>query len=299
MHDDEYLDQQRRDRAERALARVHAIRSFNASETGDLAFMGRSLVQLTLPHTDPGDVEFYERRNGDLRLIVQPGFTDVDGKTELVGIPYGSYPRLVLAWVTTEAVRTGNRDLCLGGSLTAFMDELGLTAGGETSRILRDQMTRLFTARIAFVKAGEGHFRQRGLQIADDADFWWERGSVEPVTSKTVVRLSDDFYRLITERPVPLDMRALQVLKTSPLGLDLYAWLTHRVSYMRRETVISWKSLEAQLGTDYAETKAFTRKVKRELRKIKLVWPELEYQTPRGRLVLKPCAPHVRPKLKP
>lgn len=62
MSDDPRLDQQRRDRVERSLAKVHAIRSFNASETGNPAFMGQPLVQLTLPHSDPGDLEFYESR---------------------------------------------------------------------------------------------------------------------------------------------------------------------------------------------------------------------------------------------
>lgn len=110
--------------------------------------------------------------------------------------------------------------------------------------------------------------------------------------------ITDDFYRLLVDRPVPLVMRALQVLKDRPLGLDLYMWLTYRVSYLGREAVIPWTALEAQMGADYGETKSFTRKAKRELRKIKLVWPELDYATPRGRLVLKPCPPHVRPRLK-
>ena len=294
---DAALEQRRRDRVERSLARVHSIRTFNASETGELAFMGQPLVQLTLPHTDPGDVPLYERRNGDLVLVVERGSYEADGRAVLAGIPFGVYPRLVLAWITTEAVRTGNRTLCLGGSLTAFMDELGITDGGKTSVLLREQMRRLFAARIAVLRAAKGMDRT-SVQVASRTRLWWdETDPSEPVDVGSTIRLTDDFFRLITERPVPLDMRALQVLKTSPLGLDLYAWLTWRVSYMEREVVISWKSLEAQLGSDYAETANFTRKVKRELRRIKLVWPGLEYRTPRGRLVLKPCPPHVRPRL--
>jgi hypothetical protein len=280
------------------LAKVHAIRNFNASETGDLAFMGQPLVQLTLPHSDPGDLEFYERRNGDVSLVVQRGLMKRGGKVEAAGIPFGVYPRLVLAWVTTEAVRTRNQTLCLGGSLAAFMAELGVTDGGKNTQLLREQMRRLFAAQIAVMRSSEG-LDQAGFRITSRARLWWDPTDPDdPVDAGSTVRLSDDFYHLITERPVPLDMRALQVLKASPLGLDLYMWLTHRVSYLKQETVIAWKSLEAQLGTDYSETKAFTRKVKRELKRIKLVWPELDYRTPRGRLVLKPCPPHVNPKLK-
>ncbi len=289
---DKALEQRRRDRAEAALAQVHAIRTFNAAETGDLAFMGQPLVQLTLPHADPGDVPLYERRNGDLILVIERGSYEDDGRAVLAGIPFGVYPRLVLAWITTEAVRTRNRTLCLGGSLTAFMAELGITDGGKNTALLREQMRRLFAARIAVLRAARGLDRA-SIQVTSRARLWWDETD-EPVDVGSTIHLSDDFYRLVTERPVPLDMRALQVLKTSPLGLDLYAWLTHRVSYLERETVISWKSLAAQFGTDYAETKEFARKAKRELKRVKLVWPQLDYRTPRGRLVLKPCAPHVR-----
>lgn len=301
-HDGESAaERRRRDRTEKYVAQVHTIRTFNASETGDFAFMGQPLVQLTLPHTDPGDIPFYERTNGDTSLIVQPGFRKRGGQTEHAGIPYGSYPRLVLAWVTTEAVRTRSKTLCLGGSLTAFMAELGLAAtGGKKGTIvrLRDQMARLFTARIAIVRGDDNSIDQAGVQIARRTRLWWDpKDPDEPLTFNSTVQLSDDFFLLLTERPVPLDMRALQVLKDSPLGLDLYMWLTYRVSYMQRETVIPWTALEVQMGADYTETKNFTRKVKRELKKIKLVWPELDYRTPRGRLVLKPCPPHVRPRL--
>lgn len=287
--------------AERFVARAQAIRSFNASETGDMAFMGRPLVQLTLPHDDPGDVDYYERVNGDTSLIVQPGFVRESGQTKRAGIPYGVYPRLVLAWVTTEAVRTKNRQLVLGGSLTAFMNELGLTtAGGRTIGLLRDQMNRLFTARIAVVRGDEGRLDHASMEITRRARLWWDhKRPDEPVMFNSTIQLSDDFFRLITERPVPVDMRALQVLKSSPLGLDLYMWLTYRVSYMRTETAISWSQLEAQLGADYSDTKNFARSVKRELRKIQLVWPSLKIATPRGRLVIYPCLSHVAPRLVP
>ena len=104
-----------KNRAERFVAHAQAIRSFNASETGDLAFMGRPLVQLTLPHDDPGDIEYYERVNGDTSLIIQPGFVREGGKARSAGIPFGVYPRLVLAWVTTEAVRTREPTTGSGG----------------------------------------------------------------------------------------------------------------------------------------------------------------------------------------
>ena len=36
-------------------------------------------------------------------------------------LPFGNYPRLLLAWTSTEAVRTQSRELLLGRSLAEFI----------------------------------------------------------------------------------------------------------------------------------------------------------------------------------
>ena len=41
-------------------------------------------------------------------------------------LPYGNIPRLLLAWVCTEAVRTQSRELVLGRSVAEFMRKLGI-----------------------------------------------------------------------------------------------------------------------------------------------------------------------------
>ena len=68
--------------------------------------------------------------------------TDLEG----AGLPYGAYPRLILVWMTTEALRTGERKLELGRSLSSFMGQLGLQCtGGHWGTIprFREQMERL------------------------------------------------------------------------------------------------------------------------------------------------------------
>ena len=56
----------------------------------DLTYMARELVQCTLPHSDPGEVPFWKRTNGNLTLSI---VSDYDPQTgELVGYPFGSIP---------------------------------------------------------------------------------------------------------------------------------------------------------------------------------------------------------------
>ena len=265
------------------------VRGAGALDAGELAFVARILAQATLPHSDPGDVREFGRTNGDLRLVVQPG--------PGVGVPYGSYPRLVMAWLTTEAVRTGRPRIVLGDSLSAFMRELGIVpTGGRWGTItrLREQMRRLFASRIAAVYDGDDGFSLRSMEVATDVDLWWSPHAPEQAAVfESVVVLGDRFFQAVTERPVPVDMRVLRALKKSPLGLDLYTWLTYRVSYARDPFAVAWESLHAQFGADYADVKNFKRKVKRELAKIRLLWPELRFETPAGRLVVYPSPPHV------
>ena len=46
---------------------------------------------------------------------------------------------------------------------------------------------------------------------------------------------------------------------------------------------------------DNVTVQNFRRKVLRELKKIKLAWPELNYSTARGVLILHPSTPTIRP----
>ena len=120
-----------------------AIEEKEAKEAGALGFMARALVQATLPHSKT-DQHFFRRRNGDFQLTI---VSDPD-----IGIPYGTIPRLLLAWLTTEAVKTQRREIILGKSLSDFMEQLDLIpTGGRWGSItrLREQMKRLFSAGIS------------------------------------------------------------------------------------------------------------------------------------------------------
>ena len=117
----------------------------------DIGYMGRLLALCSLPRTNPGNRHQYERVNGPYKLAMLAG---VDSK-----LPFGHIPRLLLAWVCTEAVRTQSRDLFLGKSLSVFMRRLGIDPAGASYARVRNQMKRLFSCSIVLVytdKRGEG-----------------------------------------------------------------------------------------------------------------------------------------------
>lgn len=134
----------RRDRNIQAILSVaEAVHDECAVDADALGFMAKMLVQTTLPHrAQPG--KQYTRTDGDVTLSI----TDLGG----AGLPYGAYPRLILIWMTTEALRTGVRKLELGRSLSSFKGQLGLECtGGHWGTIprFRRQMERLFGAAIS------------------------------------------------------------------------------------------------------------------------------------------------------
>ena len=101
----------------------------------DLGFMGRTMALCSLPRSNPGNRKEYKRVNGPFTLYMVAG-----GGNKL---PFGNLPRLLLAWVSTEAVRTQSRELVLGRSLSEFMRTLDIYSNsGRVHTRLRNQMKR-------------------------------------------------------------------------------------------------------------------------------------------------------------
>lgn len=268
----------------------------SAYDAGAIGFLAKFLVQTTLPHRcQPGS--HYTRTDGRFTLRI----TDVGG----AGLPYGSYPRLILIWMTSEAIRTASRELELGASLSRFMAELGLHAtGGHWGTIprFRDQMQRLIGAAISmrWEQEGDGQHLTTGenLLLADRFQLWWTP-QILPAASpaKSSITLSADFFEQLVAAPVPLDLRAVRALKQSPLSLDLYAWATRRVSYLQRPTLISWEALRRSFGSGYAETPqgraCFRAKAIDALRRVCRVYSALRLEIEDGGVLLLPSAPHI------
>ena len=99
----------------------------------DRGFMARTMTLCSLPRTNPGNITQYMRKNGPYTLVMSVG--------GLHKLPFGTNPRLILAWVSTEAVRTQSRDIVLGRSLSEFMRKLGISStDGRGQARLRNQM---------------------------------------------------------------------------------------------------------------------------------------------------------------
>ncbi len=268
----------------------------SAYDAGAIGFIAKFLVQTTLPHRRQTG-SHYTRTDGRFTLRI----TDVGG----AGLPYGSYPRLILIWMTSEAIRTASRELELGASLSRFMGELGLQAtGGNWGTIprFRDQMQRLVGAAIStrWEQDANGQHLTTGenLLLADHFQLWWTPQILPDVPpEKSSITLSANFFEQLVASPVPLDLRAVRILKQSPLALDLYAWATRRVSYLERPTLISWEALRRSFGAGYADTPQgrvkFRARVLDAFGRVCRVYSALHLGIEDGGVLLLPSAPHI------
>lgn len=273
----------------------------------DKAFMTRQLVQVTLPHSSPGNVPIWKRTNGNLTLSIRSGWDSKKDKP--YGYPFGTIPRLILFWITTEILRREKLDLPpaerrkiqLKDSLAGFMRDIGLnpcTGGGVRgdAKRLRSQMERLFRATISFeYHYDHGHIEGHGwsdMQVAPKGELWWDlKNPAQRNLCESWIELGEDFYNCIIFAPVPIDKRALRALKNSALALDLYAWATYKtysISKKGKTQFIDWKSMELQFGASYTNTKNFKRKAKEALRKVKSVYPAFRYTEVNGGIEIHP-----------
>ncbi len=271
---------------------VSSLESVGALEAGALGFMPRLLVLTTLPHRRP-ESHYFERVNGrhTLRMTAH----------RRVGLPYGSYPRLLLAYLTTEAVRTKNREIHLGATPNDLARKVGLSPiSGPRGTVprLENQVHRLLYIRLEWQTSFGLAPRSSGSAFVTASGAPWLKPlrllfPRQPSWQSQIV-LGRDFFHEITSSPVPVDLRAIRHLQRSPLAIDLYVWLTYRMCYLKKPTLVPWEGLQNQFGADYARPRDFRRKMLTQLQEVLRLYPTVRVSQTDTGLRLYPAAPHVQ-----
>ena len=160
----------------------------------ELGFMARLLALCSLPRTNPGNRLQFQRVNGPYTLYMVAG-----GGNKL---PYGTLPRLLLAWVCTEAVRTQSPELILGDSLSEFMRKVGIysTSGDKHTR-LRNQMRRLFGCTVSLLYEDARGEATLNAPIARLTEFWWSERQPD---ARASLGEQDRAWRGLLQRDHPL-----------------------------------------------------------------------------------------------
>jgi hypothetical protein len=276
-----------------------AVEIQSTPPSGDeLLFSHAIFCQLGLPHSEvKGDT--FERQCGSAWLAIQAGYADIPGKGPVrQPIPYGATPRLVMAYLTTFAIRYDTPEIPIGNNPTQFLKLLGVEKFGERVKNLRKQMPALAASRMQMGHCG----RTVNGQAFDEFDAWPAEQDREQLPSwPRVITLNEKFLRdLKDNRAVPLDQRAIAALSGSALELDIYTWLAHRLCRIESgSTEITWMSLVAQFGSERKSKRLvhdFQKDFKPALYNVLKVYPTAKVEVLGSGLKLISSAPPV-PKL--
>ena len=179
-----------------------------------LVFIPRLFVLTTLPHSRPQGNRF-ERVNGwqTLRMVAP----------RRIGLPYGIQPRLLLMFITTEAVRKKSRKIHLGATPNDLVRRLGLSviSGPRgTAQRLEAQVRKLTSTTWSWRLAGPAsHYaasRRTAPTVAHSLHTLAVGLGLSTAGWRSSLLLHDDFFTEISRSPVPVDLRAIHQLKGSP-----------------------------------------------------------------------------------
>ena len=269
---------------------VEAAAQLLAEEESRLGITHAGFAMTSLPHKRISD-PYWKRQGNRTTLLVESGR---DRQGELIGVPYGSLARLILLYLQTEAVRTGNPEVELGRSMKAWMTRMSLSAGGKTYQLVGEQARRISGCRLTFFTdlttaelRSNGAFVQSSISLAGLAD------EHQPTLWQDRVRLDDGFWRSLKEHPVPVREEALKAIGTRSFAIDVYIWLAYRLHALTRPTPVTWAAVHAQFGAGFRLIRQLKPTFLEALQMALAVYPEANVRVEENGLLLHPSPPAI------
>jgi Plasmid encoded RepA protein len=273
-------------RHERAL--VEAAYQVLGEENESIGFTYSGFALTSLPHKEQEET-VWRREGHNLTLVLQSG---VGRQGQAVGLPYGSYARFILLFLQSEAVRSRSREIELGRSMQVWLGRMGLSIGGNSYRLVKEQAKRISVCRLTFFGGyGDQEVLRNGAFVEgaitmtgtpDQPSLWQDR-----------VRLDEAFYRALCDHPVPVSETALKAIGPRSMTIDVYIWLAYRLHALKRDTEVSWAALYAQFGSGFKRLRAFRAQFMESLELALAAYPDARVTIEEQGVVLRPSRPAI------
>ena len=151
---------------------VEAAASYMADDDAGIGFLYSGWCQAALPHRRLPDAKGWQITSEHVTLVVEPGMKPGPVSPEPVGVPYGSRARLIMLYLQSEALRTGNCQVQLGRSMRDWLHRMGIPAGGKSITAIRDQAERISRCRLSLnIRTGRDRSDLVNQNIVDRAIF--------------------------------------------------------------------------------------------------------------------------------
>jgi hypothetical protein len=276
-----------------------------------IAYQHTVLCQTSMPYRNPGqNIRVWDREQGAVSLRINAGDAKNPNTGEWVelGLPFGPKPRLILAYLNAEALKTGSSVIEMDDSLTSFVRRIQNMSGkaksgpnGHEIRAFKDHLGRLAASIIRMAISREGHAFQVDSKVVTAFDLWFPKNENQRVLWPSTIQLSQDYFNSLQNHAVPLDERALGGLSHSAMALDIYAWLAQRLHRIPsgRPQFITWTAMKDQFGQGYKELKFFRRTFRKSLAQVLFQYPAAKLVEDGTGLTLRNSPPPVARRLLP
>jgi hypothetical protein len=263
-------------------------RRFDAFETIEsegpspeyLRYMPTPLAICGLPYkAPPPDKIEFERQQGRMAVTVTAGkLRAPDGRRVQQSLPWGPKARLIMAHLSTEALRNRSRVIETSETLSGFMRDMGFEPrGGPRGNIepFKDQLRALAACRME-ISAWDGkRSGQVDVKPLEKVELWFADHPDQRTLWPTTVAFSQSFYDELEKHALPIDVRALRALSNSARRLDLLFWVTYRITRLRARLVLDWKPITEQFGEGYARQRDFRADFAGDVAAIQDLFPKL------------------------
>ncbi|MCZ9307958.1 replication protein [Corynebacterium sp. c8Ua_181] len=276
----------------------------------DVGYTSKLFVQALFP---------YRKTEGNNRTVETPQGTITILSQR--GVPYGKYPRLIMAYIITRAVENAGRlkegkithdealRIPLGHSMSHFLQAIGITGrgtGGATGNLknIREQLLRIAGSFIT-VQSDDGvHARGHNTQILEDWNLWFDsRDPNQGSFIESELVLTPQFFKHIAESPIPIDLNVLRELN-KPRAMDLYIWLTVKQYWLAKNNrdayTFTWEMMAANFATKALDSnnarQNFRKEIKKAVQELKTAWPNAGIEANTDGVTVTRTAPSVQQK---
>lgn len=278
------------------------------SRAANLAFLHSYFAQVGLPRSlkaiKNADGTFktrYLHRAGNCALLVRAGEIAVDGEFVLQPLPYGPKPRLMFADICTRAIQTRSPEVDMEESVRQYLERrLGLSwGGGNRGQYTLFRKQSLALAACSLVLAVEQDKRVIQFQGAPIARFdaWVGNEGSQRALWPGSLRLTAEFFGSLLDHGLPIQREAYWALSGSPLAMDVYVFLAHRLWRVDGYVDIPWRRMRDAMGPEYRSVKKFRDDFLAAVKAVEKVYPDAQgrIEAPRGRCRLRHAPPPVVP----
>lgn len=221
-------------------------------------------------------------------------------------LPYGLVPRILELYVSfvlktkPECWDEETRTLTLGEHLRWFLKQVDYPLTSAHRAALSEQIknwlgVHYYTEGVA--SSGSG-FVMESYGVATRACIHGVYNDEETNGQFLTgwIQFSENYVAVMDRMTMnPVSLESVAHLKSSPLALDIYLWLTRKMLHLRRPAKISWDQLRMQFNPGRLSEK-FNRNFKTALDRVRSEYPHLKLQVDDDGLILYPSPTSINRK---